>query len=111
MSNSVWQQARLRYEQGLGPEDKKLFQDAFNVNCTLNDVLDTATTAKPSLKWKERLDTVIEPLKNIAPIFDVISQINSLIGCSIWGPLKLFIQVRNWAYVSYSLCLNTQLKD
>lgn len=98
---SIWEEARDRYQQTLTSDDRRQFQDAFSRTATYEDVLAVARSheQKGSHKFSSGLEKLLAPLKTLAPVFDVVSNINGLIGCSIWGPLKLIVQVRRTFYV------------
>ena len=101
ISPPVWTQARDAFRQTLkDPEDVKAFDAAFNGKDSYDDfvaVVDAAQQASSgkTAKAMVKLRDWLEPLQQLAPVFDVVSQINSLIGCSLWGPLKLILIVRN----------------
>lgn len=94
-TETVWEAAFLRYKDGLNGSDLKRFERAFKDPSDYSDVLATAETAATSSshKFSGSLKVVLTPFVELAPVFDVISQINGGVGCAVWGPLKLIIQV------------------
>ncbi|KAI0440991.1 hypothetical protein F4803DRAFT_439516 [Xylaria telfairii] len=42
--------------------------------------------------WKV-MNEILHPLVRFSTAIDVVAQINATIGCSIWGPLKLVVQI------------------
>jgi hypothetical protein len=94
-SETVWEVAFHRYKDGLDGSDLKRFERAFKDPSDYSDVLATAETAATSSshKFSGSLKVVLAPFVELAPVFDVVSQINGGIGCAVWGPLKLIIQV------------------
>jgi len=92
---SVWEEARDRYRKTLNAVQQKKFEEAFTAAASFTDVIDVVESAgQPALhKFSTRFRNALEPLQTLAPVFDVVSNINSTIGCSIWGPLKLVVQV------------------
>src|SRR5262245_35251666 len=102
MSNlePLWKQARERYVRSIEKaSDRTAFEAAFDGIHTPEEFVANLQVSRSSSKdgktsrALERLDALLSPLREVAPIFDVVSQINSLIGCSIWGPLKLILLV------------------
>jgi len=102
---SIWEEARDRYQQSLTPDKRKRFQDAFSTTATYDDVLAVAKSdeREGSHKFSIGLQKLLAPLQELAPVFDVVSNINGLIGCSIWGPLKLIV------HVGEAFCVETSL--
>jgi hypothetical protein len=93
-SETVWEVAFHRYKDGLEGSDLKRFESAFKDLSNYSDVLAAAEiAAKSSHKFSGSLKVVLTPFVELAPVFDVVSQINGGIGCAVWGPLKLIIQV------------------
>jgi hypothetical protein len=92
---SVWEEARDRYRKTLNPVQQKKFEEAFTSAASLADVIAAVESAGQSAshKFSTRFRNALEPLQTLAPVFDVVSNINNTIGCSIWGPLKLVVQV------------------
>ena len=97
---SPLQIARDRYIQSLETDrERDVFKQAFQVNATAEDVLQTARASvlpsrKNDSKWIKAVDRTVDTMQELAPIFDIIASINSMVGCSIWGPLKLILMVR-----------------
>jgi hypothetical protein len=94
-TETVWEVAFHRYKDGLDGSDLKRFERAFKDPSGYPDVLATAETAATSSshKFSGSLKVVLAPFVELAPVFDVASQINGGIGCAVWGPLKLIIPV------------------
>ena len=91
---SIWEEARDRYKKTLKPAQQKQFEEAFANAASYTDVITAAESAgKTSHKLSARFRSVLQPLQELAPVFDVVSNINTTVGCSICGPLKLVIQV------------------
>ncbi|KAI9768492.1 MAG: hypothetical protein M1840_004902 [Geoglossum simile] len=92
--SSVWEEARDRYRKTLNPTQQKKFEEAFTNAASLTDVIAAVESAGQSAshKFSTRFKNALEPLQTLAPVFDVVSNINTTIGCSIWGPLKLVVQ-------------------
>src|SRR5438034_265390 len=89
----IWQVARDRYMSGLSEEEQNTFKKAFSDTDSVDRIISVAKDIG-SHKFSEKLNSLLGPLRELAPIFDVISNVNGMIGCSIWVPLKLIIQVR-----------------
>jgi hypothetical protein len=92
---TLWEEARDRYKKTLKPAQQKKFEEAFTNATTYADVITVAEAAgqRVTHKLSKRVRSVLQPLQELAPALDVVSNINSAVGCSIWGPLKLIIQV------------------
>jgi hypothetical protein len=94
-TETVWEVAFHRYKDGLDGSDLKRFERAFKDPSNYSDVLAIAETAATSSshKFSGSLKAVLAPFVELAPVFDVVSQINGGVGCAVWGPMKLIIQV------------------
>jgi hypothetical protein len=94
-SETDWEVAFHRYKHGLDGSDLKRFERAFKGPSDYSDILAIAETAAKSSshKFSGSVKVVLAPFVELAPVFDVVSQINGGIGCAVWGPLKLIIQV------------------
>lgn len=91
---TVWEEARDRYKKTLKPAQQKKFDEAFANAASYSDVIAAAESAgQTSHKLSARFRSVLQPLQELAPVLDIVSNINSTIGCSVWGPLKLIVQV------------------
>jgi hypothetical protein len=91
---SIWEEARDRYRKTLNPAQQEKFEEAFAKAASYTEVITAAESAgrTASHKFSTRFRSALQPLRELAPVFDVLS-INSTVGCSIWGPLKLIVQV------------------
>jgi hypothetical protein len=94
----LWESVRTQYRDQLPSDQEKAFFDqAFGKDTDASQVVAAATSilikASNGSKKSERFSRAMDTIKDFAPVFDVASQINGTIGCSIWAPLKLIIIV------------------
>ncbi|OCL11922.1 hypothetical protein AOQ84DRAFT_373546 [Glonium stellatum] len=104
---SIWEEARDRYGRSLTPSQQKRFEEAFTNATSYSEFLTITVSISHTNphSFSARLKAALKPLQELAPIFDVIANINGTVGCSIWGPLKLIIQASS----NYSKGLETVL--
>jgi hypothetical protein len=84
-SETVWEAAFHRYKDGVDGSVLKRFERAFKDPSDYSDVLEAAETAAASSsnKFSWSLKVVLAPFVELAPVFDVVSQINSSIGYAV----------------------------
>jgi hypothetical protein len=108
LRNGAWQQVVTRHISHLPPEQAAQFRQSINIR----EFIDAVTKELGIVDWDEWLrsrgpwesdkryrvwkivNRSLRPLKRFGPIIEVAAQVNSLIGCSIWAPLKLVVKVR-----------------
>lgn len=80
-------------------EHLQQFEEACRSPCSLQELLNALREIRQKnlQRWSSRvmrtLETVLEPLHNIAPSFDVMAQTNSGLLCPIWGPIRFIMLV------------------
>ncbi|KAH0566353.1 hypothetical protein GP486_000259 [Trichoglossum hirsutum] len=87
---SVWEEARDRYKETLNPAQQEKFEEAFTGATSYTEVIAAVESAghTASHKFSSRFRRVLQPLQELAPVFDVVSNINTSIGCSIWDVIE-----------------------
>ena len=102
LTQPLWEVVRDKYITNLKPgREKEKFQKAFNITISKEDIVQQTQKALQGSRDSanmSRFSRSIDLIMEISPAFDVVAQVNGLIGCSVWAPLRLILMV------SYLLC-------
>lgn len=107
LSNKAWQHAVTTHLSRLSPEQAAQIRESTNIKEFIDVVTKELGIGDPheslffGMNYEENkryrvwrvLDKSLRPLMRFGSAIDAIAQVNSLIGCSIWAPLKLVAQV------------------
>ena len=89
----LWQQIQENFRNKLPTAERAEFDLIFNGKSTMDDILKIVRDSNTPPNFMKKLEILIGPLNKLGPVMDVRSNVNGLVRASIWGPLKLIIQV------------------